>query len=62
MQNHEPIWFDRKDKKNNLPEYSLFIGTPCHSEVSIHYTQSILELQKYCMQNKINIMFMYFDF
>ena len=47
MLNHEPIWFDKKKEKSNLPKFSVFVGTPCHSEVSIHYTQSVLELQKY---------------
>ena len=60
MQNHEPIWFNREDESVNLPKQSIFVGTPCHSEVSIHYTQSVLELQKYCMQNKINVMFQLF--
>ena len=45
MLNHEPIWFDKKEDKSNQPKFSVFVGTPCHSEVSIHYTQSVLELQ-----------------
>lgn len=60
MQNHEPIWFNRNEESVNLPKQSIFVGTPCHSEVSIHYTQSVLELQKFCIQNKINIMFQLF--
>ena len=47
MQNHEPIWFDKKENKSNDVKFSVFVGTPCHSDVSIHYTQSVLELQKY---------------
>ena len=46
MQNHEPIWFDKKEKKSDDIKFSVFVGTPCHSDVSIHYTQSVLELQK----------------
>ena len=60
MQNHEPIWFDKKEKKSNDVKFSVFVGTPCHSDVSIHYTQSVLELQKYCWHNKINLMFQLF--
>ena len=48
-----------KEKSNNF-KYSVFVGTPCHSDVSIHYTQSVLELQKYCWNNKINLMFQLF--
>ena len=44
--NHEPIWFNKDEKKTNNFKYSVFVGTPCHSDVSIHYTQSVLELQK----------------
>ena len=60
MLNHEPIWFDKKEDNSNQPKFSVFVGTPCHSEVSIHYTQSVLELQKYCWNNKINLMFQLF--
>jgi hypothetical protein len=44
MQNHEPIWFNQKKKKKS--KYKIFVATPCHSEVSIHYAQSVLELQR----------------
>ena len=60
MKTNEPIWFNRESTDNNLPKTSIFVGTPCHSEVSIHYTQSVLELQKLCWNNKINIMFQLF--
>jgi hypothetical protein len=60
MKTNEPIWFNRESTDNNLPRTSIFVGTPCHSEVSIHYTQSVLELQKFCWNNKINIMFQLF--
>ena len=57
MQNHEPIWFDKKEKKSDDIKFSVFVGTPCHSDVSIHYTQSVLELQKYgrvfCLCNRL---------
>jgi hypothetical protein len=59
MLNNEPIWFNKKEKSNQ-PKYRIFVGTPCHSNVSIHYTQSVLELQKYCMQQNIGVMFQLF--
>ena len=60
MQTSEPIWFNKEEKETNLPKYSIFVGTPCHSDTSLHFTQSVLELQKYCWNNKINIMFQLF--
>jgi hypothetical protein len=35
----------------------LFVGTPVHSEVSIHYFKASLEFQKECYVRKIPIMF-----
>ena len=61
MQNHEPIWFDKKEKKTNTPKFSVFVGTPCHSDVSIHYTQSVLELQKYLLNKKTNLILYGYD-
>ena len=37
--NSRPIWFN---EEKELDEKSLFVATPVHSEVSIHYTQSLL--------------------
>jgi hypothetical protein len=62
MQNHEPIWFNQEprstdnDTKIN-PKIKLFVATPVHSECSIHYTQSLLELQKECWRKKIGVRF-----
>jgi hypothetical protein len=58
MQNHEPIWFNKKPVKKS--KYRLFVATPCHSEVSIHYTQSVLELQKTALRNNVSITFTIF--
>jgi hypothetical protein len=62
MQNYEPIWFnqepgttDNEPKVN--PKIKLFVATPVHSECSIHYTQSLLELQKECWRKKIGVRF-----
>jgi hypothetical protein len=55
MQNHEPIyspdatWVDKKKVK-------LFVATPVHSDVSIHYMQSVFKLHAKCNENKIPIM------
>ena len=35
----------------------LFVGTPVHSEVSIHYFKASLEFQKECYVRKIPVMF-----
>ena len=31
--------------KNKKP-YSIFVGTPCHSEVSLHYVQALLKFSQ----------------
>ena len=36
---------------------SIFVGTPVHSDVSIHYFKACLEFQKECFVRKIPIMF-----
>ena len=35
----------------------LFVATPVHSEVSIHYFKACLEFQKECLTRKIPVMF-----
>jgi hypothetical protein len=62
MQNHEPIWFDQEPRATDNepkvdPKIKLFVATPVHSECSIHYTQSLLELQKECWRKKIGVRF-----
>jgi len=63
MENHEPIWFNQEPRTtdNNEPKVNpkikLFVATPVHSECSIHYTQSLLELQKECWRKKIGVRF-----
>jgi|TARA_R110000822_G_C15190372_1_gene481295 hypothetical protein len=49
---NKPIWFNK-----SIAPFSLFVATPVHSEVSIHYAQALLELQKVCMSKKIPIAF-----
>ena len=36
---------------------SLFVATPVHSDVSIHYFKACLEFQKECFVRKIPVMF-----
>ena len=55
--NSKPLWFDKEEEKEKLNENSIFVATPVHSEVSIHYTQSLLELQKLAIKKKTKIVF-----
>jgi hypothetical protein len=60
MQNHEPIWFNqepRTTEPSNEKPYSIMVCTPVHSDVSIHYTQSLLELQKHSFKNGYKVAF-----
>ncbi len=41
------------DKNNN--QIRIFLATPCHSEVSLHYVKALIELQKLCHVKKVNI-------
>jgi len=41
---------------SNAP-ISIFVGTPVHSDVSIHYFTACLEFQKECFVRKIPVMF-----
>tara|TARA_R100000149_G_scaffold34714_1_gene13306 strand:+ start:1188 stop:2018 length:831 start_codon:yes stop_codon:yes gene_type:complete len=59
VQNTKPIWFNQKVIPQQLKEkkFSIFVATPVHSEVSIHYTQACLEFQKQCIINGIKVTF-----
>lgn len=62
IENHEPIWFNNESRStDNAPAdwkpYSIMVCTPVHSEVSIHYTQSLLDLQKWSFKEKVQISF-----
>ena len=44
----KPIWFKKEEPKTdsfNFKNIKLLVATPVHSEVSIHYTESLLSLQ-----------------
>jgi hypothetical protein len=47
----KPIWLG----KSSVPH--IYVATPVHDQVSIHFTQSILDFQKYCFQNKLKVTF-----
>ena len=56
-----PMWKpdtgQKKERKIIESPYNIMICTPCHSDVTMHYTQALLELQQLCIKNKIKITF-----
>ena len=50
----EPLWVEEPEDYKNL---QLFVATPVHSEVSIHYTQALIELQQMCFKKKLKVSF-----
>lgn len=55
----KPIWVEKPQLKfkQAKKDYSIFVATPVHSDVSLHYTQALLEFQTYCHYKGINVMF-----
>ena len=51
----QPLW--KTDNGQRKSKVSLFVATPVHSECSIHYAQGLLELQKMCMEKKVDVQF-----
>ena len=51
-----PMWKPDTGQKIKSP-YNIMICTPCHSGVTMHYTQALLELQQLCIKNGIKIKF-----
>ena len=47
----KPLWLNQERK------LGIYVATPVHSNVSIHYTQSLLEFQKACMKKGVKVMF-----
>jgi len=39
------------------PGYKIMVCTPCHSDVSMHYTQAVLKFQMECMKKNIMVSF-----
>ena len=56
----KPIWVKPRpaDKLEDGADFSIFIATPVHSDVSIHYTQALLEFQKECYARKVKVKLM----
>ena len=52
-----PMWKPDTGQKETNSKISLMICTPCHSDVTMHYTQALLELQQLCIKHKIKITF-----
>ena len=53
----KPIWIN-KQQETSGKEISIFLATPVHSDVSIHYAQSLLTLQQeLILKYKIKISF-----
>ena len=65
--NNEPIWFTKPSQTGDTEvttinigtksEYKIMVCTPVHSDVSMHYCQSVLKFQQECMQRKILVSF-----
>jgi len=56
----EPIWVNQQptiNNNNNNNKPVIFVATPVHSEVSIHYTQSLLKFQQECLNSGILVSF-----
>ena len=51
----KPIWLREENQKKSI---NLCVGTPVHSEVSIHYAQCLLELQKHMLKIGDNVSFL----
>jgi hypothetical protein len=61
IENHEPIWFTNgprnTEQNKDIKPYTILVATPVHSDVSMHYAQSLLHLQKWCFHNNVRIGF-----
>ena len=49
-----PLWIKEEDE---FSKYNVFVGTPVHSDVSIHYTQALIEFQQQCFKKKMKVSF-----
>ena len=61
IENYEPIWFTNEprntEQNKDFKPHTILVATPVHSDVSMHYTQSLLHLQKWCFHNNVRIGF-----
>jgi len=59
----KPIWFKEDQPEQNKTQelkpkkFSIFVGTPVHGDVSIHYLQACLDFQKHCIKNNVLVSF-----
>jgi hypothetical protein len=59
----KPIWVNKEPIKElpkleiDTADFSIFVATPVHSDVSIHYCQALLEFQQYCFAHKVRAQF-----
>jgi|TARA_R100000084_G_C4651627_1_gene150091 hypothetical protein len=53
------LWKKKEAFKTDVKPspHKIFLGTPVHSDVSIHYTQALLEFQQECFKKKIKVRF-----
>ena len=49
-----PLW---KKQEDEFRDFQIFVGTPVHSDVSIHYTQALIEFQQECFKKKLKVSF-----
>ena len=60
---NKPIWFNKPEEEvteihvGNVSPHKIMVCTPCHSDTSMHYTQSVLKFQQECIQKKIQVSF-----
>ena len=56
----KPLWKtavkELKSKKDK-PTPQIFLASPVHSDVSMHYTKALLEFQQECFKEKIQVQF-----
>ena len=50
----EPLWVEDNEQ---YKKFEVFVATPVHSDVSIHYTQALIEFQKQCFSKKLKVSF-----
>jgi len=55
----KPMWKTDNEPPpvNEKSPYNIFVATPVHSSVSIHYTQALIEFQQECFKRKIQASF-----
>ena len=68
---NKPIWFNEEKKdegdtnvveinvggKGGRSPHRIMVCTPCHSDVTMHYTQAVLKFQQECLQRNILVSF-----